>query len=281
MPELETKTELDIEGFSNFSISSNPYSCRFMVASGDHQVATEFVLQNPTIWGLIDEIEQTLVGPRQRIHIHGVSMLQLSEDSNVWRLAITFQEPTITLTFQSKRELRKFSDALKSTSQWNPEKSDLISPEVSKYLQSRAEDIAKDITDYIKVDLNNDEKLALYDIDTIDSYFKSFWKDKGTEWIKVNILAQDIGKKIEETERIVLDNISEATIRAQDGLVDALSKDIVSFCRENKLDRVSKKTVDEFCGRNRYPFPNELSSGFIQEQIADYMPDGDNHFDFL
>lgn len=79
MAEAQQSIQLGIEGFSQFKISPVSNICHFTIASAGDCLATEFSLQNYTLWGLIDEIEQALVGPRQRISLRNLSMLQLSE----------------------------------------------------------------------------------------------------------------------------------------------------------------------------------------------------------
>lgn len=159
-----------------------------------------------------------------------------------------------------------FSDALKTTSSWDQEKSNLVPPEVSEYPENNVEDIAKDITNYIKQDLGTEGRLAVFDIDTIDNYFKLFWKSKGIDWTKLFLLSHAIEKEIEKIEGLVADTISDETIRAQDGLVSSLSKEIAAFCRENRLDRASKKTIEEFLRAKELSLPERIKQSVCKGQ---------------
>ena len=258
MAETDIKTDLSLDGYSQFSILSNPYRCRFIIASNSGEIATEFKLENHTVWGLIDELAQAISGPRQRVFIRDVSILELSELSSGWLLAITFEDSKVSYTFKSKKDLQILSDALKRTSSWDPEKSELVSSDVIEYLNNPPDTIAKDMSEYIKKELQSEEKLALFDIDAIDIQIKGFWQSKGIDWAKIYHLSYKMEKDMDEIERMVLDSISDATIRAQDGIVDSLSRDIVSFCRENKLEKASKKTIEDILRAKGMSLPERI-----------------------
>jgi len=250
---------LQLDGYHEFQIEMKAENCMISATSSDNQLSIKIELASYTIHGLIDEIEQVLVGPPQKTFAAGVRGLELIQQKDNFILTISAYDTTFKLLFKNKRDLGKLSQTLKSASSWTPEKSRLVSREVWTYIDSKTNDeIASEICNLIKQELSSSEQLAVFDVDAVDNYIHEFWKRKGTDWIRVYTSSTEVSARMEEIENKVANTISDETIRAQNNLVDKLARELAGLAIEKKLERVSKKGIEDFLRSKDLTLPDRI-----------------------
>lgn len=231
------------------------YSC---ATSSDGSISLEFELDNHTTYNIINAIAQKLVGPTQGVGVFGLREFDCRGIDGGYVILMSSYRTTIKIHIATGDELTILAEAMRKTSGWRPEDSRRVSNEILAYLEkNNEENIANDISIFIKLEVSTVEKMAFFDIDTIDKFIREFWKNKGTDFGRL-YFASSVKRKLETIEYLVENKFSEEILSAQDKLVQSLPKQIVDDYKDKDVSKLARRQIDQYLASKEISLPERI-----------------------
>jgi hypothetical protein len=256
--ELTKRLRLDNYGYfalrrhsgSNFSMN---------IESKDLQIVYALKLSKTHASAIIDEIEQEIVGPKQKLYPKGIRM-KLEEDRGGYLLNIELESVLALLPFQNMNDLVYFQNELKRISSWTRDNSSLVPQKLLDYLNQNTDNgISDEIVTFVKNEYPK-EKLAFASEYEFPTMITGFWTKKGFASGEFHRYPEVVRKRIDSADALAKQEMIKVVFLCKLELFESLISDGVKYAEEIERSSLRLKDVDAFLAKKELRLNTRLKS---------------------